>query len=312
MSTSFDNKKELRFVITLGTGTFGSSNNNQVTLEGFRATVEIDKAGGVQFNRLHAQIYGLSQSLMNQLTLLQFQYQQMLTKNQLQVFAVDGLQVSLIFSGNMITAWGNYSNVPDVFLEIQAVAGFVNQLTPVAPTSYNGPVPVATVMSSLAAQMGYAFENNGVSAMLTNPYLPNTALEQAKSAAQAAGIDMYLDDETLAICPRNQPRTGYPIPQISAQSGLVGYPTFGSATSGPSIRFKCLFNPAIKFGGQVQLVTSIQAQISKAATGAAPALQLTNNTWIVNSISHSLQSETPGGRWFSEVGASTQRLVASS
>ena len=42
---SFDNKKQLKFLITLGTGLFGSSKNNVITLQGYRAVVEIDKAG---------------------------------------------------------------------------------------------------------------------------------------------------------------------------------------------------------------------------------------------------------------------------
>ena len=54
MTTSFQNKKELRFVITLGTGSFGSTSNNQITLEGFRATVSIDKAGFRQMGTLRA------------------------------------------------------------------------------------------------------------------------------------------------------------------------------------------------------------------------------------------------------------------
>lgn len=32
MATSFSNKKALRFVITLSTGKFGSSNNDRITL----------------------------------------------------------------------------------------------------------------------------------------------------------------------------------------------------------------------------------------------------------------------------------------
>ncbi len=44
MTNSFENKKELRFIITLGTGKFGSSNNNQITLEGYRATVDFTTA----------------------------------------------------------------------------------------------------------------------------------------------------------------------------------------------------------------------------------------------------------------------------
>jgi hypothetical protein len=44
--SSFTNKKALKFVITLGTGSFGSSANNQITLQGFRAIVSIDRGGG--------------------------------------------------------------------------------------------------------------------------------------------------------------------------------------------------------------------------------------------------------------------------
>lgn len=47
MTNSFSNKKALRFVITLSTGKFGSSNNDRITLQGFRASVDIDKTGGV-------------------------------------------------------------------------------------------------------------------------------------------------------------------------------------------------------------------------------------------------------------------------
>jgi len=62
---SFSNKKELRFVITLATGTFGSRSNNVITLEGFRATVDTDKAGGMMMGTLHAQICGVNQGDMN-------------------------------------------------------------------------------------------------------------------------------------------------------------------------------------------------------------------------------------------------------
>jgi hypothetical protein len=72
---SFSNKKELRFVITLapGQGTFGSSNQNQITLEGFRATVDIDKGGGAMYGTLHANIYGVSASHMNAITTIAYQ-----------------------------------------------------------------------------------------------------------------------------------------------------------------------------------------------------------------------------------------------
>lgn len=277
---SLANKKELKFVITLGTGTFGSSSNNQITLQGYRSVVDIDKAGGMMMGTLRAQIYGVSQSDMNSITTLQWKPQTML-KNTVVVYAIDGPQETMIFGGNIVNAWGNYQSMPDVYLQIQAQSAYFNQLQPVSPSSFKGTVDVATLMNQLATSMGYSFENNGVSVQLSNPYLPNTAMEQAKSLARAAGIDLYLDDNVLAITPANTPR-GSLVPEISPQSGLVGYPTF----DGVGVNFQTLFNPAIKFGGQVKLVTSINQAAGQ---------------WIVTSVAHRLESEKPGGVWFSTV-----------
>jgi hypothetical protein len=72
---SFSNKKALRFVITLGTGKFGSSNNDRVTLQGFRAIADIDKAGGMMMGTLKAKIYGVKQADMNSITTLQWKRQ---------------------------------------------------------------------------------------------------------------------------------------------------------------------------------------------------------------------------------------------
>jgi len=279
--SSFDNPKELRFVITLGTGTFGSSNNNQITLQGYRAIADIDKAGGMMMGTLRALIYGVSQSDMNSITTLQWQVKSIIP-NTVAVYAIDGPQESLVFRGNIVNAWGNYQSMPDVFMQIQAQAAYFNQLQPVPPVSFKGSVDVATVMGKIAAGMGYTFENNGVSVQLSNPYLPNTALEQAKALARAAGIDLYVDDTVLAITPANTPRTGTSILQVSAGAGLKGYPTF----DGVGVNFLMLFNPAVKFGGSIAVVTEIQQAAGQ---------------WIVTSIAHRLESEKPGGSWFSTV-----------
>ena len=108
MAKSFDNKKALRFVITLGTGKFGSSNNDQITLQGFRASVDIDKAGGVQMGTLRAKIYGVSQSDMNTCTSFTMQAPRdggyLYQPNTVEVFAIDGDVETLVFAGNIVNA----------------------------------------------------------------------------------------------------------------------------------------------------------------------------------------------------------------
>ena len=288
MTQSFDNKKELKFVITLGTGKFGSSNANQITLQGFRAQALIDRAGGMMMGQLRAKIYGVSQADMNSITTLQWKPGNTVT-NTIQVFAIDGAQQSLVFTGYIINAWGDYAGVPQAFLMIQAQQAFLNQVQAVPPRSYAGPVDVATVLGQICNDMGFTLENNGVSVMLTDVYVANTNIQQIRTLAKAANIDIYFDDTILAICPRNAPRTAF-VPIISPQTGLVGYPTF----DGTGVNFMSLFNPLIVFGGLVDIQTSITQAAGK---------------WIASNIGLNLESEKPGGSWFSTVRGTTNGLA---
>lgn len=285
---SFENKKALRFVITLGTGKFGSSNNDQIILQGFRAIADIDKAGGMMMGTLRAKIYGVKQADMNSITTLQWK-PGTLIPNTVEVYAIDGPAETLVFAGNIVNAWADYGGMPDVFLHIQAQAAFFNQLKAVPPRSFKGAVDVASVMAQIARDLGYTFENNGVTTRLVDVYLPNTGMEQVKDLARSAGCDVYLDDKILAITPPNVPRKTL-IPLISPVTGLVGYPTF----DGVGVNFQALFNPAVTFGGSIKLETDV-----KQAAGQ----------WIVTSVAHRLESERPGGAWFSNIRGNADGLA---
>jgi len=277
---SFENKKQLRFVITLGTGKFGSSNNDTITLQGFRAIADIEKAGGMMMGTLRAKVFGVKQADMNSVTTLQWKAG-LLIPNTVEVFAIDGAAETLVFAGNIVNAWADYQSMPDVYLHIQAQSAFFNALKAIPPRSFKGGVDVASVMAQIARDLGYLFENNGVTTQLTDVYLPNTGMEQAKDLARAAGCDLYLDDKILAITPPNVPRKVI-IPLISPASGLVGYPTF----DGVGVNFQTLFNPAVTFGGSVKLETDVQQAAGE---------------WVVTSVNHRLESEKPGGAWFSTI-----------
>jgi len=278
--TSFQHKKQLRFVIKLGDDSFSYSGTDTIILQGFRASVNIDKAGGMMMGTLRAKIWGVAQEDMNSATTLQWQTG-IAIKNTIEVFAIDGETETQVFAGNIVNAWGDYSGMPDVFLNIQAQSAFYSQIAATEPRSYPGGISVATVMGQIATEMGLAFENNGVDAQLSNVYLDNTATEQAKELARMAGCDLYIDDTVLAITPKSGPRGGE-IPIISPTSGLVGYPTF----DGIGVICKIMFNPAVLFGGQIELVTDIPRAAGK---------------WVVASVAYNLESEKPDGAWFATI-----------
>lgn len=285
---SFSDKKQLKFVITLGTAKFGETGFDQVTLQGFRAVVDVDKAGGMMMGTLRAKIYGVGDSAMNSVTTLQWKPHTVIP-NTVEVFAIDGDTETLVFAGNIVNAWGDYQSLPDVFLHIHAQAAYFNQLQAAKPFSIKGGIDAAIVMQRIAVQMGLTFENNNVSVMLSDVYLANTLTEQAKELARAGNFNLYIDDKVLAITNRYAPREGL-IPTISRESGLVGYPTF----DGVGVYFQCLFNPAVTFGGRVLLETDI----ARAA-----------GEWIVSSVAYRLESEKPNGAWFATIRGNANGLA---
>lgn len=287
---SFSNPKGLKFIISLGSTVFqtdaGPSNKNQIIITGLRAGVDIDKAAGMMNGTLKARIYGLGESQMHDITTLAMQaakYSEMQWQpNTITVFAIDGDAETLVFAGNIYNAWADYQGMPDVFLNIEAQACLFNRLAMSEPKSYKAPVNVANIMATLAKEMGFVFENNGVDVTLGDVYFDGTAYAQAQKLAEAAGINLIIDDNVLAITPPNTARKTKDIPVISKESGLIGYPMPDAA----GVHFQAMFIPQVRFMHQFKLVSD---QIR--ASGV----------WTATAISYRLESEKPGGAWFMAV-----------
>jgi hypothetical protein len=279
------NQKILQANFALTTGTFDGT-NNQVILQGLRMDAEIDKGGHPSKNKLKLKIYGMRMSDMNMLTTLPAKSAKPLAvhKSKLQLLAGDTFGLAVAFAGEITGAWVNYQSAPNLDFNIEALAGYYPAIAPVAPKSFQGGTKVAAMMASLASQMGYGFENNGVTSSLHNPYLHGPAMQQAAAIAAAANIEFGVDDDTLFIAPRGTARKGT-APLISADTGMKGYPIFDKE----GLKLVTLYNPAIKLGGPI-IVQS--------------AVPVACGTWRVHGLKHHLTSETPGGPWETSVSAS--------
>lgn len=171
--------------------------------------------------------------------------------------------------------------MPEVAFRIQAVPGGFDKVKPATPMSINGSGDVAQMMSQIAGQMNLTFESNGVSVKLANPYYAGTPFQQAANIARDAGIEWIIDRGTLAISPPGKPRQGEAV-LISPTTGLVGYPMFNEA----QVICQCLFNPAYKMGGQVEIQSDLTSARGK---------------WKVGQLFHYLDAEVPKGKWFTIV-----------
>ena len=277
-------RKRIDVTISLGTGTFGETGANTVTLTGLRVHSIIQATYGDAMPSAHVRIFGLPLTMLNQLTTVGLINSGVRLRNSMLLAAGDDVTgLSTVYSGTINESWANLEGMPDSCLEIIGVAGLAASLKPVGALSVQGQADVATIMQSLATQMGFAFENNGVQVQLSNPYFPGTALAQAKACARAADISMTIDSGTLAIWPKFGFRAdpdGPPL--ISAATGMRGYPRYSSN----GIEVSTLFNPRIKPGGQIR----VESQ-----------LQMACGTWLVSNATHVLESETQNGPWFTGV-----------
>lgn len=282
-------QRKIDLSFRLGLGSFGDSGFNTVTASGLRVSSTISKAGAVGMHTASIRAYGLKTDIANQISTLG----KILTagrNNTVTLSAGDDQSgMSVAFIGTIDEAWSDYTNAPDASVVISAHTGLLDALRPIAPSSYPSGADVANVISSLAQQMGYAFENNGVNVILSCPYFSGTGRQQAYAAARAANVNIAFDDApnatpTIAIWPQDGSRGGA-APLISPDTGMMGYPTWVQN----GVVVKTLFNPNLLSGGQVQIKSSIPNA---------------NGTWQIYNLEHTLESEKPDGRWDSVVSCS--------
>lgn len=283
-------RRLLNVTFALGKGNFGADGSNTVTLEGLRISAHIQNAGGYSMATLSMRVYGMTKSAMDELSTLGMEIA-LFRRNTVLLQAGDDAGVlGTVFTGTITNAWADFQAQPEVGFQVEAHEGLIEALIPSVPKSYTGPTDVAVIISGLAEEIGVPFENNGVSVILQTPYFYGSPRNQAWAAAAQAGIGIALDKGVLAIWNKGEARGGT-APLVSAQSGMIGYPAYTSK----GIAVKTVFNPSIGFQQKIQVESSLD-----------PA----NGTWITHNLSHDLESNVPGGQWFTMVEAHREAFGA--
>lgn len=278
--------RRIDVAFTLGEGDFGESGQNTITMTGLRVSASIVKAGGMGFTQAQIRIFGMTLSDMNKLSTLGKPVIQD-RKNSIGISAgVDGGPMAIAFEGNIRQAWADLNAAPQAPFTVLAFDGGLLATKPIPATSYQGAVDVATIMARLASDLGLTLENNGVSVILSNPYLHGAARDQVASVAEAAHINYLFENVgtgagKLVIWPKDGVRGGS-TPLLTKDTGLVGYPAFTEN----GIIVKTEYNPTILFGSQIE----VRSELTTAC-----------GFWTPVAISHDLESEMPGGQWFTTI-----------
>ncbi len=272
----------------LGSGDFGEATGDTVRVSGLRVQANIQNTSGAALGDAQVRIFGLAPGLLNKLSGLN-RASQALRQNTIIIYAGDDVAgMATVFIGQITLAQIDLANVPDSTLTISAQSGQFGALQTATPTSYPGSVDAAIVMKYLANQMKIGYDGpNGVSVILSTPYFPGSYLDQVRACAQKAHIGWNISNGKLWIWPSDGNLPG-PIPLISPNTGMVGYPSYSSGQF-EGLAVTTIFNPLLRIAGLVQIESG---------------LSVANGTWAVFDIFHALESETPGGKWFTQFNAS--------
>jgi len=274
------NQKKITASFTMAKGNFGGG-GNALTLSGLRMSCDIHVGGGAALPILNnLTIYGMTLDHMNQLSRIGATYNNFPTNKITIQAGSDQEGMFTVFEGDILLAWVDGADQPNVRFNIYATPGATAARQPMKSTTRKGAANGEDLVSTLARQMGFRFENNGVHAVLRNPYLHGTGISQVRQCIEAMGCQWILDKGTLAIWPTGQARkSSVPLVSPDTDPKMVGYPQFDQ----PRIRVTQYFNPAIVPGGQVQIQSSLTS-----ACGV----------WNIGEVDYELDCYMPHGRWF--------------
>jgi hypothetical protein len=266
----------------------GMGGANAVNIQGLRTSVRIKKA--YQFTATATvKIWGMSQSLMNQLSALGL-VRNDVPKNQIAIAAGDSLTgMSTIFRGTIIAAYGEYENQPDVSFTMEAQAPGVFAALSATPSSFPQAFTVEEVMNTLAQKMGMTVNNFGVNTKLPPMYVSGAPAVQVRKIVDAARIDVGVDDLSLDLTTKNGSRSEAPI-TVSPDTGMIAYPAF----AGQYLMVKMIFNPQVKFKSTLNVQSSVLSQITAIKNLAGAVIP---SQWTVQQVDLDLDVQVPKGQW---------------
>ena len=154
-------KKSIRVVLTKKEGVF-SSGKNTIDFNGMPVDVQLDYAG--LFTVAKVRIYGVSKQHLDEITSLQNISPEFFIKElYLSVFVDEGIGEQELFVGTVKSSIPNYSNTPDVFIEIDSYAGtFSNLMDGIPPTSVDGDVSAPELFAKICQDYKVEFINHDV------------------------------------------------------------------------------------------------------------------------------------------------------
>ena len=260
------------------------------TISGLAMECQIEKVGLPDKNKAQVTIYGMSLADMEQFTVLAFRPLEY-RKNKLIIRAgEEGGEMGQVFVGDIMSAFADFGNAPDVAFRIEAQTGLFAALTPQAPETIQGEASAKDILGKIAGEAGFSFAAGGTSgdAQLKDTVLQGSPWDKGAAVAKHLGNELVVDDDEMILIDDTGVRLNANPVNLSVETGLLGYPSFTSE----GVSCRSMFNPNILYASVLNL-TSIVPK----ATGE----------WRITKVVHNLTAfKANGGPWDTSIEAVTR------
>lgn len=257
--------------------------NTSKTFSGYATEVNIVKPGPPQFPVAGVKLYGLPLADLEAFTVLAFEALEY-ERNTVTIYAGElEDQMTIAFKGEVKFSFGNFNSAPDPYLEIYAISGFYPSLIIGEPESIQDEAQVSELVQKWSVAAGYNFVNFGVTSSVRNCVFNGSPIDKIQSACSMVDCFPIIDDDNIILLPKDAARSG-PVPKISSNTGMRGYPTF----TNNGIRVTTIYRPDVIFG----CLMDIESVVPK-STGQ----------WQIVNINHTLTANMPhdAGPWETQI-----------
>lgn len=276
-------KREIEAVFKLTSGVFGNG-ADEISIKGLRIIANI-QCFPKNLTQANMQIFGLSQDVIKRLLTLKIRRQGNIVDSNTVTLKYTDNTVHTLFHGGIWSAIVDYNTMPQVPMIIESLSTLGAQMCVPGGLCFEGVVPVESIMRKLAGLAGYTLINYGVTTTLENETLNGSVQDMIDRVARDANIISYVSNNQLIISPHGVVQNQLPELVVSAETGLVGAPIPGDTY----ITFTHLFLPEFSPLRMIRMIF--------------PEMPFIEGNFLIQELSHSLDSEQPGGRWFSQIKA---------
>lgn len=269
-------KKSLRVEIQNLDGEF-ISGVNTISFKNLPIEVQISLVELPKAFSANIKIYGISKENMNYITTLHWK-DLMIVEKAIRIYANDGDGEKLLYEGNIQSANPVYDTAPDIYIDINSVAGAFFNMSDIPPSSLPKNASVPDIFRKICYDYGIGFVNNGVNKMSSGSvyYGQSGLLNRIRAAAIEHNVSANIYNNRVEIYPKGE---RFPKVWTFNKQNYIGYPSF--ANMGIKLTLDKIYY--VNVGDVFKIVGS--------------DVDAANDSFEIHKINYNLSTKI-GGKWF--------------